>query len=199
MNKRESNLRKDYFIKKWFQFRFSLIFIIVIILTNTAFGFYVLNRTKKYLDHYLYASHAKFSNTWEVISPVLMKTSLWSIIILLIIFLILIYLITKIFSNGFSIFAKDLKLLKSGVLISDFKISKPEEIKNLSEDYKEVKKYLRQSIIETNESIIKLDSILDRLEGYVNTKDKEGVTATLEELEPGSSRLHEAINKINIL
>jgi signal transduction histidine kinase len=194
-----SNLRKDYFIKKWLQFRFSLIFIIAIIFANTAFGIFVLRRTKTYLDYYLYTSHTKISNTWEVISPVLIKTSFWSLIVLLIIFLILIYLITKRFSDGFSIFAKDIKLLRTGVLLSDFKVSKPEEVKKLSENYKEVKKYLQESISESKESVIKLGSILNKLEDYINAKDKEGVSASLKELESGNRRLQDMISKINIL
>jgi methyl-accepting chemotaxis protein len=200
MGNKKYKPRRDYFIKKWLQFKFSLVFVAVIIAGNTIFGAYIYNEIKKNLRHYLYTSHTRLSNTWEIIEKVVIESSLWSIVIFFFIFLIVIYLITKRLTKRFHIIFNDLRLLKSGDLTGKCDVSSPasDTVKKLTNSYGELKTYLRTNINEIKGNITKLNAALDKLESCANDKDKEGVGASLEELESCYNKVQSNINKINI-
>ena len=192
------NQRKDYFVKKWMQFKFSLIFIISIIIANTIYGNYIYNKTKEYLDYHLYSSHTKLGNTWEVLSPVFFETSLWAAVILILLFLLIIFIVSKRYSKGFIALSKDIEAMSAGDLLSNLSDEQPREVANLSEDYREVKKLLISNISDSKEAITKLSLTLEKLDDYINKNDRGGVLATIEELEFHYVRLEDNMNQINV-
>lgn len=193
----DNNQRKDFFVKKWVQFKFTLIFIITIIICNTAYGIYVFDKVKKYLNYELYRSHTNLKSTWDIIYPVVYDTSIISFIILILAFIALIYFITRRYSKSFNALSDDLSLLNTGDLVNDFNSLNNRDIDNISKDYMEAKNFLKVNIATAKENVSKLDSIVEKLNSSVSNRDKKGVTASIEEMEYYYNKLQNSINKFN--
>jgi methyl-accepting chemotaxis protein len=190
--------RKDYFIKKWLQFKFTFIFIITIIFGNILFGGYVFKVMRQHLNYHLYSSHSKLKSTWEVIEGAVLKTSVVSIISFVILFLIVIYLITKRLSRGFDEISNDLKVMNTGDIRGECDVVGPPTISDLLKDFNDIKCNLRANINESKDTISKLNTALDKLDNCTSGKDKRGIVEVFEELESYNNELTNKINRINV-
>ena len=191
--------RRDFFIKKWLQFKFTLIFLFIIVVGNILFGAYIYEKLNETLMYYMYVSHTTdVSNTWEIIGTLMIEPTLWTAVIFLTLFLIIIYIVTKKLSQGLDIVSKDLIEMKNGNLATEPEIPDSSSIKKLKKLYYEFKQGLNENVSNTKENAAEFNTSLDKVIASTDNKDKADVIKTLEDLEQSHSKLQSSINKIQL-
>ena len=192
------NRRRDFFIKKWLQFKFSLIFVLFIILGNVVFGTYVYRRIKEHLNYYLFTSHSNLNNTWEIIDDVVLQTTFWSVLIFFIAFFLLIYLISHHISNDLHVISDDLEDLKSGNITETCGTVKSETINNLKNYYVDAKCNIKSCIDELKGDIAAINNELSSIEDSIAEKDSVGLPASFDKLDSYYNKLQSTLENIKI-
>lgn len=68
--------RRDYFIKKWFQTRFLLMYLLILLAGGGIFASRTYRQSQRLLRISLYSAHSTYAGTWEILRDKIVRANL---------------------------------------------------------------------------------------------------------------------------
>lgn len=125
--------RRNYFIKKEFQARFILRFILIILLGIAASSGIVYYLTSKRMEEAYYRSHIKIASTGEIVYPILFTANIITIGIVIVITIIITLLISHKIAGPLYRIEKSIREISNGNLSFQIYLRAKDELITLAE------------------------------------------------------------------
>lgn len=188
--------RRTYFIKKNFQTRFILRFVITTTLwAVAAVAFFVLLAQRR-LEDVLYSPHINVRSVADLVMPSLLAAHIISLILFALLLLFAVRGLWKRLSPPLYSLKKDIVRLSSGDLASGIALSEEDEFQDLASDLDRMRSGLRERFIRLKERQKALtDAARDLEKAVVASKD---AAAEIKRLKDGIARMKEELNGFSL-
>ncbi len=188
--------RRTYFIKKNFQTRFILRFVITTTLwAVAAVAFFVLLAQRR-LEDVLYSPHINVRSVADLVMPSLLTAHIISLILFSLLLLFAVRGLWKRLSPPLYSLKKDIIRLSSGDLVSGIALSEEDEFQDLASDLDRMRSGLRERFIRLKERQKALtDAARDLEKAVIASKD---AAAEIKRLKDGIARMKEELNDFSL-
>lgn len=179
--------RKIYFIKKDFQTRFIVRFVLTTtIWAAAAVSLFALLGSRR-LEEVLYSPHINIRTTMELLMPSALQAHVISLALFAAILVYAIYALWKRLSVPLYCLKKDLARVSSGDLGSDITLREGEEFRDLASDLDGMRSGLRQKFVrvkDAHETLAAAASDLDRavLKGHPSAQHVASLRSAVERM-----------------
>ena len=158
MEPKKTYKRKDYFIKKSYQFRFILRFCIILLLGAIISTGLLLLFSRGSLTSTFSQSHLVIENTAQAIFPAVFLTNVITLgLISLATIIVLLFLSHKLAGPLFR-FEKEIRGIASGDLSQQIRLRKDDQIKEMAESLNFMTTSLRRKLLIIQKGIVELSS-----------------------------------------
>ncbi len=154
--------RRNYFIKKGFQARFILRFILVIFLGIIVSSGIVYYLTSKRIEEAYYRSHIKIASTGEIVYPILIAANIATVSIIIVITIIITLLISHKIAGPLYRIEKSIHELGEGNLSFKIYLRAKDELITLAEIFNNMIAKLRGKIEKMQDAAHHMDSIINQ-------------------------------------
>lgn len=184
--------RRTYFIKKNFQTRFILRFVVTTTIWAVAAAFLFVFMAERRLEEVLYSPHINVRTTVDIITPSLLTAHLLSLALFGILLLFAVWGLWRRLSLPLFILKKDIQRLAGGDLASHITLGEHDEFQDLAADLDRMRSELRGKFVRLKERQTALSDAAAGLERAV-LKDKETVVHA-DALKKAVERMKEELN-----
>ena len=150
--------RRIYFIKKEFQFRFILRFVLIATLWGAATVMLFFAHAERRLEDIRYSSHISIKTTAELLMPSALNAQLISLAVFAVILAYTIHALWKKLSIPLSSIKKDVSRMAAGDLVSAVTLREDQEFQDLASDIDSMRSEVRQKIVRIKEKHSELAS-----------------------------------------
>lgn len=185
--------RKIYFIKKDFQSRFIVRFVVITTIWATAaIALFTLMAERK-LQEVLYSPHITVSTTAELLLPSAFQAHLISLLLFTVILLVSIHALWKRLSVPLHSLKRDIVRIAGGDLVSGVALREDEEFQDLAADLDGMRGELRRKVAGMKERHAELSEAAEAMEKALlkGTLSADQVAAFREKVSWMREELHE--------
>lgn len=181
--------RRNYFIKKGFQARFILRFILVIFLGIIVSSGIVYYLTSKKIEEAYYRSHIKIASTGEIVYPILFTANIITVGIIIVITIIITLLISHKIAGPLYRIEKSIHEIGEGNLSFKIYLRAKDELITLAEIFNNMMAKLKGKIEKIQEAANYMDStvnqwaIVKKLDKKALSKDVTAIRKRVNEIE----------------
>lgn len=143
--------RKIYFIKKDFQTRFILRFVVIATVWAAATVMLFAYLAEKRLEIFRFSSHINVSTTSELLMPITLATHMATLLIFAIFLVYTIHRLWKSLSTPLSYIKKDIARLTDGDMSHKISLRESDKFNDLATDLDGMRRGLRDKIIQMKE------------------------------------------------
>ena len=165
--------RRNYFIKKGFQSRLVARFLIVAVAGFAAAGYLVYRSVEKSAEEVFYSNHFRLASTSELVVPALLKVNLLAVLLILAAVSIAVLVISHRLAGPIFRLGKAAEKIGKGDLTGSFELRAKDEIKSLSDSFKEMNGSLREQFADMKREALAIESYSKKmLEGDCITREE---------------------------
>ena len=143
--------RRQYFIKKDFQFRFILRFVIIATLWAAATVLLFFTYAERRLDEVRFSSHISIKTTAELLMPTTLNAQIISIAVFAVILAYSIHALWRRLSVPLISIKKDIIRIAGGDLVSAVTLGEDQEFQDLASDIDAMRSEVKQKIVRIKE------------------------------------------------
>ena len=154
--------RRNYFIKKGFQARFILRFILVIFLGIMVSSGIVYYLTSKKIEEAYYRSHIKIASTGEIVYPILFTVNIITVGIIIVITIIITLLISHKIAGPLYRIEKSIHEIGEGNLSFKIYLRAKDELITLAEIFNNMMAKLKAKIEKIQDAVNYMDSAVNQ-------------------------------------
>lgn len=181
--------RRNYFIKKGFQARFILRFILVIFLGIIVSSGIVYYLTSKKIEEAYYRSHIKIASTGEIVYPILFTANTITVGIIIVITIIITLLISHKIAGPLYRIEKSIHEIGEGNLSFKIYLRAKDELITLAEIFNNMMVTLKGKIEKIQDAANYMDStvnqwvVIKKLDKKALSKDVTAIRKRINEIE----------------
>ncbi|MBI5043922.1 MAG: HAMP domain-containing protein [Nitrospirae bacterium] len=181
--------RRNYFIKKGFQARFILRFILVIFLGIMVSSGIVYYLTSKRIEEAYYRSHIKIASTGEIVYPILIAANIVTVSIIIVITIIITLLISHKIAGPLYRIEKSIHEIGEGNLSFKIYLRAKDELITLAEIFNNMIAKLRGKIEKMQDAAHHMGStvnqwaIIKKIDKKALSKDVTAIRKRVNEIE----------------
>ncbi|MEK6655838.1 MAG: HAMP domain-containing protein [Nitrospirota bacterium] len=181
--------RRNYFIKKGFQARFILRFILVIFLGIMVSSGIVYYLTSKKIEEAYYRSHIKIASTGEIVYPILFTVNIITVGIIIVITIIITLLISHKIAGPLYRIEKSIHEIGEGNLSFKIYLRAKDELITLAEIFNNMMAKLKAKIEKIQDAVNYMDSavnqwaVIKKLDKKALSKDVTAIRKRVNEIE----------------
>jgi methyl-accepting chemotaxis protein len=165
--------RRNYFIKKGFQLRFVGRFLIVAVAGFAAAGYLVYRSVESSAEEVFYSNHFRIANTSDLVVPALLKVNLVVVLLVLAAVSIAVLVVSHRLAGPIFRLGKAAEKIGTGDLTGSFELRAKDEIKSLSDSFKEMNGSLRDQFADMKREASAIESYSKKmLEGDCVTREE---------------------------
>jgi methyl-accepting chemotaxis protein len=165
--------RRNYFIKKGFQLRFVGRFLIVAVAGFAAAGYLVYRSVESSAEEVFYSNHFRITNTSDLVVPALLKVNLVVVLLVLAAVSIAVLVVSHRLAGPIFRLGKAAEKIGTGDLTGSFELRAKDEIKSLSDSFKEMNGSLRDQFADMKREASAIESYSKKmLEGDCVTREE---------------------------
>ncbi|MGC2423534.1 MAG: HAMP domain-containing protein [Nitrospirota bacterium] len=165
--------RRNYFVKKGFQSRFVARFLIVAVAGFAAAGYLVYRSAGKSAEELFYSNHFRLKSTSDLVIPALLKVNLLVALLILAAVSIVVLVISHRLAGPIFRLGKSAERIGNGDLTGSFDLRARDEIKSLSESFKQMNGSLREQFADMKREASAIESYSKKmLEGDCITREE---------------------------
>ena len=181
--------RRNYFIKKGFQARFILRFILVIFLGIMVSSGIVYYLTSKKIEEAYYRSHINIASTGEIVYPILFTVNIITVGIIIVITIIITLLISHKIAGPLYRIEKSIHEIGEGNLSFKIYLRAKDELITLAEIFNNMMAKLKAKIEKIQDAVNYMDSavnqwaVIKKLDKKALSKDVTAIRKRVNEIE----------------
>lgn len=193
--------RRYYFIDKWFQSRFILIFCLFAIFWSVMTGMILYYMINNEIEAAYYSSHMKFTTTGEMIVPILIRVNLISAAVVSLFAFLMVLLDIKRLENYFMKF----KDVADKIVEGDLTVAMPHTfmgdiIDDVEDNFNAMTENIRKGIVHINNHVNAMDAETKGLDSILKGGDNpsEEIRAAVKNIKKASIELETELSRFKV-
>lgn len=189
-NEENKKRRKTYLIKRIFQVKFIIIFLVLVIMSSVISGILLYRKTNTELGYHYGRAHSKIQNTGEILLPNMLMGNIIALVVIGGITIALTIFISHKIAGPLYRFEKNADQIAKGDLTLITKLRQSDQIHGLAASFSKMTIELREKLLGIRQKSEELPGLIDEIKKLsqnetISSKELTGITARLSQISSG--------------